>query len=203
MNDMCIYIYIYMIWRHFMIDVSATMDHQPRTLPLPHPAKEPKPKLKSLRGRKPKHLEYRYMRQHASSSATSYPLPPHRTQETHCVLTLPEQVRKDQPHLRERLSWLLTTLMKHPMATPFIAPVDVSAVPTYAHVISHPMDLSTIERKLHQDAYGYEKEAVVLHDDALSSSSSSYATSDSFLRDMERMFDNCFLFNTKQAKVYR
>ncbi|KAL1920764.1 uncharacterized protein VTP21DRAFT_11399 [Calcarisporiella thermophila] len=77
---------------------------------------------------------------------------------------------------------ILRTLKRHHDAPPFLQPVDPVAlqIPDYFSVISHPMDLSTIEKKLSH--HKYESVADIESDFRL-------------------MFDNCYLYNGKDAPV--
>ncbi|ORZ02699.1 Bromodomain-containing protein [Syncephalastrum racemosum] len=66
---------------------------------------------------------------------------------------------------------------------PFLQPVDVVAlnIPDYLEVIKHPMDLSTMERKLDEG---------------------DYQTPDDFERDMRLMFQNCYTYNPPGSPVH-
>ncbi|KAI8811861.1 Bromodomain-containing protein [Cladochytrium replicatum] len=67
--------------------------------------------------------------------------------------------------------------------TPFLFPVDPIAqgVPHYFDIIKHPMDLSTVRKKLEQGEYG---------------------SMDEFQEDIRLMFRNCREFNLKGSEVY-
>ncbi|THY87899.1 hypothetical protein D6C93_07410 [Aureobasidium pullulans] len=67
---------------------------------------------------------------------------------------------------------------------PFRVPVDPVALnlPNYFDVITHPMDISTITRKLEAGAY---------------------ESADRFWHDFDLMLQNCFLFNPAENEVYR
>ena len=54
----------------------------------------------------------------------------------------------------------------------FLSPVDVKDFPDYLDIVKHPMDFSTIDKKLH-----------------------TYKTFDEFAKDVELIFDNCRLYN--------
>ncbi|KAJ3092278.1 hypothetical protein HK102_009089 [Quaeritorhiza haematococci] len=66
----------------------------------------------------------------------------------------------------------------------FMEPVDAVAlgIPTYHEVIKHPMDLSTIQKKLDRKEYG---------------------TADDFEADVRLMFNNCYTFNLAGDPVYQ
>ncbi|KAI7901743.1 Bromodomain-containing protein [Cokeromyces recurvatus] len=67
---------------------------------------------------------------------------------------------------------------------PFLAPVDVVAlnIPDYVDIIKHPMDLSTIERKLNEGDYEDPKQ---------------------FEQDIRLMFNNCYTYNPPNLPVYK
>ncbi|XP_029159806.1 bromodomain-containing protein 3-like [Nylanderia fulva] len=79
---------------------------------------------------------------------------------------------------------VLTKLKKNPNASPFLEPVDPEklGIPDYFEKIEHPMDLSTIKKKL---------------------DSEEYSTPDDFERDMKLMFDNCYTYNSKGSYVHK
>ncbi len=54
----------------------------------------------------------------------------------------------------------------------FLSPVNVKDFPDYLDIVKHPMDFSTIDKKLH-----------------------TYKTFDEFAKDVELIFDNCRLYN--------
>lgn len=49
-------------------------------------------------------------------------------------------------------------LMRHPLAIPFLRPVDAHNVPDYYQKISKPMDLRTLKENLHQNKYENSKQ---------------------------------------------
>ncbi|KAK9248023.1 Bromodomain-containing protein [Lipomyces tetrasporus] len=67
-------------------------------------------------------------------------------------------------------------------AYPFLVPVDPVKlnVPDYFKVVTHPMDLSTVEKKL---------------------SSNQYSTVDQFVADFDLMIANCIRFNGAESKI--
>ena len=79
---------------------------------------------------------------------------------------------------------LLSSIQKHSAAWPFLQPVDPIAVgaPDYFRVITRPMDLSTIERKL---------------------GSREYDTTDSFAADLKLMISNCITYNPPSHSVHQ
>ncbi|KAJ8663637.1 hypothetical protein O0I10_000885 [Lichtheimia ornata] len=71
---------------------------------------------------------------------------------------------------------LLKSLKKNPHALPFLVAVDPVALncPDYPDIVKNPMDLGTIQTKLHSDQY-----------DSI----------DAFANDIQLMFNNCYLYN--------
>ncbi|KAJ2656055.1 hypothetical protein IWW48_005219 [Coemansia sp. RSA 1200] len=97
----------------------------------------------------------------------------------------------DDSSLQKRLSRVLRKISRHASAFPFMRPVDVEldGCPTYYTVIQHPMDLSTIKRRLDSSS-------------SSSSSSGGYASADEFEADVRLMLSNCFTFNPPGTPVY-
>ncbi|KAJ9222634.1 hypothetical protein DTO027B5_7506 [Paecilomyces variotii] len=77
------------------------------------------------------------------------------------------------PHFNE-LRRFLNQIQNHKQAWPFLNPVNRDEVPDYYDVITSPMDLSTMEEKLENDAYTAPKELV---------------------RDLQLIFSNCRQYN--------
>ncbi|GAP89997.1 putative histone acetyltransferase GCN5 [Rosellinia necatrix] len=63
------------------------------------------------------------------------------------------------PHFNQ-LRRFLYQLQNHKQAWPFLNPVNKDEVPDYYNVIVSPMDLSTVEERLHQDQYNAPKDLV-------------------------------------------
>ncbi|KAI2632731.1 histone acetyltransferase GCN5-like protein [Xylaria nigripes] len=63
------------------------------------------------------------------------------------------------PHFNQ-LRRFLYQLQNHKQAWPFLNPVNRDEVPDYYNVITSPMDLSTVEERLHQDHYQAPKDLV-------------------------------------------
>ncbi|KAJ3113629.1 hypothetical protein HDU96_003123 [Phlyctochytrium bullatum] len=92
-----------------------------------------------------------------------------------------EQTELDKVQLKY-CSKILKTSKRLKDAPPFLQPVDPVKlnIPTYFDVIKHPMDISTIQNKLDNNLYP------------------NYAA---FKKDLDLMFDNCYLFNGKESFV--
>lgn len=77
---------------------------------------------------------------------------------------------------------VIRTIRRTKDAAPFAQPVDPVklAIPTYFEQIKHPMDLSTMEKKLTSDQY---------------------ATVDEFTKDFKLIISNCITFNGKDHKI--
>ena len=69
---------------------------------------------------------------------------------------------------------LIKDLMAHRSGWPFNKPVDITIFPGYASVITNPMDLRTIDRKI---------------------DSNQYVTLESFAADLKLVWSNCYQFN--------
>ncbi|KAI8098960.1 Bromodomain-containing protein [Halteromyces radiatus] len=77
---------------------------------------------------------------------------------------------------------IMRNLKKHRDATPFIHPVDYVKlkIPDYPKIIKHPIDLTTIDRKLQHGEYNDVNE---------------------FVADIRLLFNNCYKFNGPEAMV--
>ncbi|EDQ92669.1 uncharacterized protein MONBRDRAFT_3721, partial [Monosiga brevicollis MX1] len=63
----------------------------------------------------------------------------------------------------------------------FLKPVDTKLFTSYLTVVQHPMDLSVISRKIHDQEYNSIWE---------------------YVEDMHLMINNCLLFNPKQSSFH-
>lgn len=81
-------------------------------------------------------------------------------------------------------SQVLTKLKRNPNAYPFLEPVDPVklGIPDYPLKIPHPMDLSTIRKKLDSKAY---------------------ASVEEFVDDVKLMFRNCYTYNPPESDVHK
>ncbi|EGR27626.1 hypothetical protein IMG5_192810, partial [Ichthyophthirius multifiliis] len=79
---------------------------------------------------------------------------------------------------------LLTCLQKHPQAGPFLQPVNpqLQGCPDYLQIITHPMDLSTIQNNLRQNKYRSDKQ---------------------FLQDIRQIWSNSYIYNPKSSYLYQ
>lgn len=82
----------------------------------------------------------------------------------------------------------IRTLKKMKAAVPFLKPVDVVAfnIPHYTQIIKHPMDFSTIERKL-QSSNPQKLDP--------NPNNPRYLHADDFVADVRLIFSNCLTFN--------
>ncbi|KAI8993065.1 hypothetical protein BD414DRAFT_483199 [Trametes punicea] len=83
---------------------------------------------------------------------------------------------------RAAMEKLLSDLQAHSAAWPFQHPVDPKEVADYYDVITHPMDLSTMEHKLETNQY---------------------PDVDAFLDDAQLIFDNCRTYNPEDTVYHK
>lgn len=91
------------------------------------------------------------------------------------------QKPKRGPHHIAMLT-ILTEMQNHPSNWPFLHPVNKTEVPDYYEVIKEPMDLSTMEVKLENDAY---------------------ETMEDFVYDCSLIFNNCRQYNGENTTFYK
>ncbi|XP_069050734.1 nucleosome-remodeling factor subunit BPTF isoform X2 [Lepisosteus oculatus] len=82
----------------------------------------------------------------------------------------------------EGLRRVLRSLQAHKMAWPFLEPVDPNDAPDYYGVIKEPMDLATMEDRVHKRFYNKLTE---------------------FVADMTKIFDNCRYYNPSDSPFYQ
>ncbi|XP_062257957.1 bromodomain adjacent to zinc finger domain protein 2B-like isoform X1 [Platichthys flesus] len=92
------------------------------------------------------------------------------------------KLAKDDRNWLEMCRVLLAELEAHQDAQPFLTPVDHKAVPWYKKIIKKPMDFSTIREKLSNNQY--------LH-------------FETFIMDVNLVFDNCEKYNEDDSKIGR
>ncbi|XP_068623431.1 bromodomain-containing protein homolog [Battus philenor] len=83
---------------------------------------------------------------------------------------------------RAALHKLLRLLRQRDSSDVFTEPVDLQEVPDYSSVVKHPMDLSTMGKKLDRGAY---------------------KTIDDVEADFQLMIDNCLTYNNKDTVFYK
>lgn len=88
---------------------------------------------------------------------------------------------KHGPHYAQLLH-LLNDLQNHQSAWPFQKPVNAEEVPDYYNVITEPMDLETMEKRLEEDAY---------------------STPDDFVKDARLIFNNCRRYNNDTTSYWK
>ncbi|KAL5266105.1 hypothetical protein ACHWQZ_G006681 [Mnemiopsis leidyi] len=80
----------------------------------------------------------------------------------------------------ERASEILESLSNHPDSQPFMTPVDITIYNDYLKYCQEPMDLETITDKLHSGCYTLEVE---------------------FYNDIDLIFKNSFIYNTRSSST--
>lgn len=88
---------------------------------------------------------------------------------------------KHGPHYAQLLH-LLNEMQNHQSAWPFQKPVNPEEVPDYYNVITEPMDLETMEKRLEEDAY---------------------STPEEFIRDAKLVFNNCRRYNNETTSYWK
>ncbi|CAH8512998.1 unnamed protein product [Schistosoma turkestanicum] len=92
----------------------------------------------------------------------------------------------DQPMKSNELEWCRRAtedLLNHEASWAFRKPVNLKQIPIYRKIIKHPMDLSTIWRKVQNPA--------------------AYATFSNWVNDVRLIFSNCEFFNEDDSEVGR
>ena len=99
-----------------------------------------------------------------------------------------EKKEVDPILVKEQLKYCSTVVLRglkrHKDAGPFQQPVDpvTLGIPDYLKIITHPMDLSTIAKKMEQQEY---------------------KTPNSFISDVRLMLNNCFSYNAPDSQVHK
>ncbi|XP_019881429.2 bromodomain adjacent to zinc finger domain protein 1A isoform X2 [Aethina tumida] len=93
-----------------------------------------------------------------------------------------EDNRQDLPLHNVALQELLSDVMKHKDAWPFLRPVQKNEVPDYYDVITKPMDFGTIKYKLNMGEYNEDRQ---------------------LMTDAILVFGNCNAYNHSEADVYK
>lgn len=90
--------------------------------------------------------------------------------------------KSSNERLADILKFFLNDLQAHSSAWPFLQPVKKSEVPDYYTVITKPMDLSTMENKLKNNAYKTIKD---------------------FYNDFKLIIKNCCIYNAPSTQYYK
>lgn len=88
---------------------------------------------------------------------------------------------KHGPHYGQLLH-ILNEMQNHQSSWPFQRPVSQDEVPDYYNVITEPMDLETMEKRLEQDHYGSPED---------------------FVRDAKLIFTNCRRYNNESTSYWK
>lgn len=88
---------------------------------------------------------------------------------------------KHGPHYAQLLH-LLNEMQNHQSAWPFQKPVNAEEVPDYYNVITEPMDLETMEKRLEEDAY---------------------SSPEDFVKDAKLVFNNCRRYNNDTTSYWK
>ncbi|KAI9907896.1 hypothetical protein PsorP6_004676 [Peronosclerospora sorghi] len=89
---------------------------------------------------------------------------------------------RDQGSLKSQLSQLLKAVSNHRSAWPFHEPVDTSVVVDYLDHIKEPVDLQLISKRIDSGAY---------------------ISKAAFRLDLEKMCENCTIYNTPDTNYYK
>jgi hypothetical protein len=103
------------------------------------------------------------------------------------------------PAFRECMA-IVNFLQRHPKALPFLEPVDPVAlgVPQYFNIVKHPMDVSTLLKKLQSGKY-----ANIPPSQAKGRNPVTRMLNGPFRRDVELIFDNAMLFNPPDDWIHQ
>lgn len=136
-------------------------------------------------------------RKHTSSSAASSPLATitsmnqrrtyHASQDPVSWCNTRKTDQEDTTFF-ERLEAVILQLMKHPLAEPFLDPVDSTLVPTYHLIISSPMDFHTIVEHLKQQRQS-------------TTNTSQVVLMRGVLGQLAQIWSNCILFNGSDSPL--
>lgn len=77
---------------------------------------------------------------------------------------------------------ILNTVVKNPLAAPFLHPVNELYAPGYSKAIKTPMDLSTIQKKIKRKDIQFDVNDFVLA--------------------IKQIFENCFTYNFEGSSIY-
>jgi hypothetical protein len=94
---------------------------------------------------------------------------------------LPDRPMYVDPELLRKGRTIIDRLRNHPHSAPFLFPVDTSIYTGYLSIVSYPMDLSTAAQKLESGRYGALKD---------------------LMADINRIFQNCYIYNLDDSPIY-
>jgi len=122
-----------------------------------------------------------------NTSKNNEDIPQNRTTSTQNVSNVheTEQQKRHMPRSESSVcSLIVKTLERHPNSIPFLKPVDPVAlnIPDYFNVIKHPMDFSTILKKIKKGEY---------------------PTMSEFVDDVDLVFKNCMTYNPPNNPVHK
>ncbi|KAJ9088120.1 hypothetical protein DSO57_1026250 [Entomophthora muscae] len=170
--------------------------HEKKNSPLPDPeaesledshamddrnSEEPSPGPESSQDRKVSNGGTKHLRSPSPLPLPSKTKPASRTNSKPYIFPGARRPAMTRDELKQ-CSSVIRALKRHPDSGPFLQPVDIKRlkIPDYPNIIKKPMDLDTAEKKLGVCAY----EVV-----------------DEFFADIQRIFDNCYLYNGYDAPV--
>ena len=96
----------------------------------------------------------------------------------------------DHKSFKEQCDEVITTLCQHENSWPFRKPVDTKKIRDYLEVITQPMDLETIHKKV--DAT-----------EVLGTQLPSYKNMQEFKDDLQLMFQNARIYNSQETIYYK
>lgn len=97
---------------------------------------------------------------------------------------------------------VLAGLRKHEEAWVFEDPVTEAIAPGYFEVVDKPMDYTTVEKRVEEQAYK-DKEEVSERDRGLAMIDVRYIRPIQFISDIELIYDNCCDYNDGDDSEYR
>jgi histone acetyltransferase len=109
------------------------------------------------------------------------------------------------------LNNILREVFNHRAAWPFLEPVDTSEVPDYLDVVTDPIDLSLIEKRLKEGVVversegrqgGGGREVVMKEDGGREGGAGYYRNKEMLLADLLRMCRNCKRYNNPSTDYY-
>lgn len=120
-------------------------------------------------------------------------------------------IDRERVALQSFLSNVLREVFNHRAAWPFLEPVDTSEVPDYLDVVTDPIDLSLIEKRLKEGVVversegrqgGGGREVVMKEDGGREVGAGYYRNKEMLLADLLRMCRNCKRYNNPNTDYY-